>query len=127
MALQIQNEVQQSLVQELNLVMRYYFHQTLDEILAELRFQSNYFTYTSNPESILKTIYQSGVLFQRSDKIVSQIRDAISRFVHGTYGVCKYCGGAIPSIELKENPTMDACNRCVQDRYLTVFKKELFH
>ncbi len=113
----VETDVQQSLLQELNLVTRYYFHQSIDDIMNELRCQSSCVQNTSHPDVILKTIYQSGVLYQRSDKIVSQIRNAVARYVRGTYGRCAQCGGEIPILQLMNTPTTDLCTGCIQIRY----------
>lgn len=115
------NDVQQSLLQEVNLVTRHYFHQSIDEIMNDLHCRSNCVQNTTQPDAILKTIYHSGVLFQRSDKIVSQVRDAVARYVHGTYGRCENCGGEIPSSQLVDTPTCNLCPRCIRDRYSSVF------
>ncbi len=127
MAVQIHYQVQQSLLRELNLVTRFYFHQTVDDILTELRCQSNSFEHSSQPDSILKTIYHSGILYQRSDKIVSRLRNAIARYVHGSLGVCQFCGITIPPGQLMENPTSDACLKCVAEQYKMVYEKGFFY
>lgn len=116
MAEPLKTVVQQSLLQELNLVTRYYFHQSIDDIMNELRCQSSCVQNTSHPDVILKTIYQSGILYQRSDKIVSQIRNAVARYVRGTYGRCAQCGGEIPLAQLMNTPSSDLCTACIQNR-----------
>ncbi len=116
-------EVQYSLVHELNLVMQFYFHQSIDDIMDELRCQSHCIGNSSQPDAILKTIYHSGVLYQRSDKIVSQMRNAVARFVRGTYGLCLQCGGAIPQLQLLNTPTTDVCIDCIQERYSSIYLK----
>lgn len=117
----VHTDVQRSLLQELNLVMRHYFHQSIDDIMDELRCQLHCIQSSSQPDVILKTIYQSGVLYQRSDKIVSQMRNAVARFVRGTYGLCSHCGGDIPVLQLMNTPTTDLCIACIEDRYFTMF------
>ncbi len=116
-------EVQYSLMHELNLVMQFYFHQSIDDIIDELRYQSHCIGNPSQPDAILKTIYHSGVLYQRSDKIVSQMRNAIARYVRGTYGLCIQCGENIPVLQLMNTPTTDLCADCIQDRYSSIYLK----
>jgi RNA polymerase-binding transcription factor DksA len=127
MAEKVHAEVQQSLVRELNLMMRHYFHQSVDEVINELHCQSTCFKYSTEPGEILKTIYQSGILYQRSDKIVSQLRDAVSRFVRGTYGRCSQCNAEIPQSVLMSTPTSDLCPECARTRYSSTLQESNFN
>jgi len=127
MAVQVQNEVKNSLLQELNLVTRYYFHQSVDDIMNDLHCQSKCVEYSSQADVILKTIHNSGVLFQRSDKIITQVRDAVARYVRGTYGVCVRCGNTISKTQLVEAPTRSMCNTCIGENYSVVYERGLFH
>lgn len=114
---QIDNSVQQSLLAELNLAMRYYFHQNVDDIMNDLHCQSRSFRNTNRPDAILRTIGQSGVLYQHSDKILVQIRNAVNRFVQGELGYCSECGGDISPSQLTQAPTGELCEKCIKKRY----------
>lgn len=127
MAGYVPNDVQQSLMHELNLVMRHYFHQNIDEVMNELHCQSTYVENTTKPDIVLKTIHQSGILFQRSDKIISQIRNAIARYANGTYGWCSQCSGKIPQAQLRHTPTCDRCPDCIQKSVPPVSLKSIIH
>lgn len=114
---QIDNNVKQSLLAELNLAMNFYFHQNIGDIINDLHCQSRSFSNADRVDTILRTIYQSGVLFQRSDKILVQLRKAVARFVHGEYGYCPECGGEISPSQLTQAPTGELCENCIKKRY----------
>jgi RNA polymerase-binding transcription factor DksA len=123
----VHTDVQQSLLWELNLVMRHYFHQNIDEIMNELHCQSKCVENTTKPDVILKTIHHSGILYQRSDKIISQLRNAVARYANGTYGWCSQCGGEIPSTQLLHTPTSYLCPDCIQNRFASVYMRDNVH
>jgi RNA polymerase-binding transcription factor DksA len=127
MAVSVHPAVQQSLLEELNLVMRHYFHQSVDEVLIDLHCRIRQIQCVSDPDTMLRGIYNSGVLYQRSDKIVSQMRNALSRFVHGTFGRCSSCGEEIPHPSLETTPTCDLCPQCIEARHSFVMHREEVH
>lgn len=115
---QIDNNVKQSLLGELNLAMNYYFHQNIGDIINDLHCQSRSFSNADRVDAILRTIYQSGVLYQRSDKILVELRKAVARFVHGEYGSCLECAGEISPSQLTQAPTGELCENCIKKRYI---------
>jgi|GEM_PF-1437606 len=119
---QIDNNVKQSLLAELNLAMRYYFHQNVADIMNDLQCQSRSFRNADRTDAILSTIYQSGILYQHSDKILVQLRNAVNRFVQGELGYCSACGGEISLIQLTQAPTGDLCENCINKRYAHNFQ-----
>jgi RNA polymerase-binding transcription factor DksA len=117
MVKQIDNNVKQSLLAEINLAMRYYFRQNISDIMNDLHCQSRSFSNTDRIDTILRTIYQSGVLYQHSDKILVQLRKAVNRFVQGELGYCPECGGEISVSQLTKAPTGELCENCIMKRY----------
>jgi RNA polymerase-binding transcription factor DksA len=106
-------EVKTKLVQDLDTVLYHYFHQTLDEVLMELRIRCLIGDQTSNPDSILTAIYRSNLLNTRSDIPVVQFKKAVYRAVNGLLGVCSNCNGPIPDQWLRTSPTVEFCSKCM--------------
>jgi RNA polymerase-binding transcription factor DksA len=123
----VHDDVQRSLLGELNLVLKHYFHQNVNDIMNDLYCQSKNIDHTVDPDKVIRAIYRSGLLYQNSDKILSQIRNAVARFVHGEYGMCSKCGGEIASVQLMNAPTADLCSHCINERYTSVYIKANGH
>lgn len=45
-------------------------------------------------------------------KSLRDVQGALKRIEEGTYGLCKYCGKAIPEERLKARPTSSSCVTC---------------
>jgi RNA polymerase-binding transcription factor DksA len=106
-------EVKTKLVEDLDTIMYHYFHQTLDEVLMELRMRCIIGDQISDPDSILRAIYRSNLLNTRSDIPVVQFRKAVYRAVNGLLGNCSNCNGSIPDQWLRTSPTVEFCSKCM--------------
>jgi DnaK suppressor protein len=53
-------------------------------------------------------------LRQNAEQLLSQVRDALDRFEHGTYGICETCGAEIDPARLTALPYATHCLRCQQ-------------
>jgi RNA polymerase-binding protein DksA len=53
-------------------------------------------------------------LRQNAEQLLSQVRDALDRFEHGTYGICETCGVEIDPARLTALPYATHCLRCQQ-------------
>lgn len=50
------------------------------------------------------------------DRELAEIDAAFDRVAHGTYGICRDCGRAIPAGRLEVRPTADRCVACASAR-----------
>jgi hypothetical protein len=119
--------VQRALLDEIDLVMNYYFHQGVEDVMNDLHCQSSYLERSPRPDVILRRLHTSGVLFQRSDKPMKQIRNAVSRYVNGTLGICRQCGKKIPTEVLQSTPTAELCPTCLDERSSLLLKRTTVH
>lgn len=53
-------------------------------------------------------------LRQNAEQLLTQIRDALTRFEQGTYGLCQQCRQEIDPARLKALPYVSLCLRCQQ-------------
>ena len=53
-------------------------------------------------------------LRQNTEQLLIQVRDALTEFDRGTYGVCKACGQEIDPARLQALPYVTLCLRCQQ-------------
>jgi len=54
-------------------------------------------------------------MFSRLKRRTVSVRDALSRFHDGTYGICERCGGAIQPDRLAALPATRLCFRCARE------------
>jgi RNA polymerase-binding transcription factor DksA len=53
-------------------------------------------------------------LRQNAEQLLTQVRDALTRFEQGTYGLCQQCRQEIDPARLKALPYVSLCLRCQQ-------------
>ena len=53
-------------------------------------------------------------LRQNAEQLLAQVKDALGRFEHGTYGLCEQCGTEIDPARLEALPYATTCLRCQQ-------------
>jgi RNA polymerase-binding transcription factor DksA len=110
----ITDEIVCRLLMEFDKTLRLYYRENLGDVVAHLRT-----LYDRQEErsaaTILHVVHKSGILYEKDDAAVIWLRDAIQRFVEGTYGICSICGGIIQTGLLVEIPTANVCLDC-QDR-----------
>ena len=103
------------LLEEVDSVCRYMFHQSVDEITKDLQRKTSLPVLKVTPEEKLRMLYRSGILFQNSDKVLVRAREAVARFVHGEYLICTRCGEGIPPARLAVTPTANLCMKCSEE------------
>jgi hypothetical protein len=106
-------KISEKLVHEIDTMCKYYFRQTLDEVITELRIRCIIARDRSDPLNLISDLHASGVLSFSSDSPVVYLRKAIERFSKGLYGLCSYCGESIPDEWLIRNPLITHCSRCM--------------
>lgn len=106
--------VKEALLKELDLTLQRDFHQTLSEILTELRIRNAIRQPVTSPDSIFTAIQQSRILDCKSTNAIVRIRAALERMNIGKFGLCIRCGRKIGTRELERNPLVEMCASCVQ-------------
>ncbi|HAL57465.1 MAG TPA: hypothetical protein DCP63_13595 [Bacteroidetes bacterium] len=104
--------VKQAMLQRVDLTLREQFHQSLTEVLTELRIRNVLTEKNPTPENVFEVLLQTHVLGYASDSKVLNLRDALERFTHGSFGSCSRCGRELPIELLEKDPTATTCPTC---------------
>ncbi len=88
------------------------YHQSLAEVLAELRIRNVLTEYEPTAETIFNVLLHTNILGQGTSPSVRSMRGAMERFVRGSYGFCSRCGKPIPASVLGDDPTATVCPNC---------------
>lgn len=103
------------------------FHQALSEMLEQTT-SKRYVTaqaisqsYHSCPDHNDRASLEADrslliLLGERQGALIQQIRMALDRLNHGSYGTCEACGDEIPLKRLQVQPTSTLCVSCKEDR-----------
>jgi len=100
------------MLRRLDATLRRNYHQTLPEVLNELRIRSIVSQPDPSPDKVFSIILQSHLLAYRSAPSVIRLKEAMERITHGVYGVCIRCGHDIESRDLLKDPTLSSCSIC---------------
>jgi hypothetical protein len=101
------------MVRKLDSTLRQSYHQTLLEVLNELRMRSIVLQPDPTPDRIFSVILQTHVLTCKSAPSVVLLREAMERMEHGKYGLCVRCGREISTDDLLSDPTLSHCAHCL--------------
>lgn len=112
MKIQANEKIARALLSEVDLTFRRYYHQTLSDVVQDLRVHNILQSGDPSPERLLQTIHQTGLLEMRSASALIEMRSVLKRFVGGTISVCTRCGGSISLKDLEHTPTLSLCPRC---------------
>jgi len=110
---EIKNKVGEILLNEFDSLCKKYYHQTLDEVVTELRIRCIIARSTNDPVNLISDLYRSGVLNSYSDPVVMALRKAMQRYVFEVIDVCTHCNGTIPDEWLLKNPMIEYCSYCM--------------
>lgn len=106
------NRLQTAMLKRLDATLQKQYHQSLAEVLAELRLRNVLTDAEPAPETIFSIMVHAHVLGPRDSPSVRQMHGAIERLLSGTYGRCAQCGKRIPAALLKDDPTAAVCPAC---------------
>ncbi|GEM_PF-1717957 len=106
-------KVGKQLLKEIDTVFQYYFRQTLDEVITELRIRCIIAGRTNNAVNLISEIHNCGVLNTNSETPVKYLRRAIERFASDSFGLCSHCGASIPEDWLLRSPLVEYCSHCM--------------
>jgi RNA polymerase-binding transcription factor DksA len=100
------------MLRQLDATLRQSYHQTLLEVLNELRMRSIVAQPDPTPDKVFSVILQTHILTYKSAPAASQLRDALDRMVRGKYGLCIRCGKEISVEMLLRDPSRPCCPLC---------------
>jgi RNA polymerase-binding transcription factor DksA len=104
--------IKQALLKKLDQTLQSDFHQTLSDILTELKIRNAVGQATATPDSIFEAIQQARILDCKSTRAVLEMRAALRRVAKGKFGLCIRCGRSIQTVELERNPLCETCSSC---------------
>ena len=104
--------IARALLYEVDRTFRRCYHQTLTDVIQDLRLHDALRSGDPSPEMLLFTIHEAGLLRMSSSSTVLEMRAVLNRFVGGTINVCTNCGGTIALKDLEQHPTVTLCSRC---------------
>jgi hypothetical protein len=107
------DRIQLAMLRRLDRTLQEQYHQSLAEVLAELRMRNVLTEYEPTAENIFKVFLHTNILGYGSSPSVKSIRGAMERFVRGSYGLCSKCGKPIPASVLSDDPTTTVCPNCI--------------
>jgi hypothetical protein len=101
-----------AMLRQLDATLRQNYHQSLREVLNELRMRSIVAQPDPTPEKVFSVILQTHLLPYESVPAASRLRDALQRMLRGKYGLCIRCGKEIPVEVLLTDPAQAFCTLC---------------
>jgi len=104
--------IKRAMLRQLDATLRQSYHQTLLEVLNELRMRSIVAQPDPTPDKVFSVVLQTHLLASKSAPATSQLRDALERMVRGKYGLCIRCGKEIPVELLVNDPSQPYCTLC---------------
>jgi len=106
-------KVGEKLLHEIDTLCQFYFRQTLDEVITELRIRCIISGRINDPVHLITDLHRCGFLNCNSTTPVVYLRKAIERFAGDSFGLCVYCGEIIPEEWLLRNPLIEYCSHCM--------------
>jgi RNA polymerase-binding transcription factor DksA len=101
-----------AMLRQIDTTLRQSYHQTLLEVLNELRMRSIVAQPDPSPDKVFSVILQTHILTYKSAPATSMLRDALERMVRGKYGLCIRCGKEIAADLLVNDPSQPFCTLC---------------
>ena len=100
------------MLRQLDTTLRQNYHQTLVDVLNELRMRSIVSQPDPSPDKVFSVILQTRVLAYKPSRSVQQLREALERLTRGKFGFCVGCGKEISAEALLRDPTLPCCPFC---------------
>lgn len=101
-----------ALLKQLDQTLREQYHQSLSDVLTDLRIRNVLVEKNPTPEYVFELMLQTQVLGHRSGQNVTKVRQALERFTRGSFKTCARCGKEMPVEVLEHDPTADRCASC---------------
>jgi RNA polymerase-binding transcription factor DksA len=106
------SQIKLAMLRQLDATLRQNYHQTLIEVLNELRMRSVVSQPDPSPDKVFRVILQSHVLTYKPTPSVLRLREALERMTCGKFGLCSRCGREITAEALLSDPTTSCCSLC---------------
>ena len=106
------SQVKLAMLRQLDTTLRQNYHQTLIEVLNELRMRSVVSQPDPSPDKVFSVILQTHVLTYKPTPSVLRLREALERMTCGKFGFCICCGREITVETLLGDPTVSCCALC---------------
>ena len=106
------SQVKLAMLRQLDTTLRQNYHQTLIEVLNELRMRSVVSQPDPSPDKVFSVILQTHVLTYKPTPSVLRLREALERMTCGKFGLCILCGREITVETLLSDPTVSWCALC---------------
>lgn len=106
------SRIKLAMIRQLDTTLRQNYHQTLVEVLNELRMRSIVAQPDPTPDKVFSVILQTHILTYKSAPATTKLRDALERMVRGKYGLCVRCGKEISVEVLLNDPIQPFCTLC---------------
>jgi RNA polymerase-binding transcription factor DksA len=105
----VNKQIGVKLLKEIDRVMHCQYRHSFESMKNKLHLIES---SSNDPASSLASIQKSGILYISSDPYLVRIREAVRRFIDGTYGTCIDCGQSIPVEWLLRSPLLEYCYEC---------------
>lgn len=106
------SQVKLAMLRQLDSTLRQNYHQSLIEVLNELRMRSVVSQPDPTPEKVFSVILHTHVLTYKPAPSVMRLREALERMECGKFGMCVRCGREISVETLLGDPTVACCSTC---------------
>jgi RNA polymerase-binding transcription factor DksA len=106
------SRIKMAMLRQLDTTLRQNYHQTLVDVLNELRMRSVVSQPDPSPDKVFSVILQTHLLTYKSSRSVQQLREALERMARGKFGLCVRCGREISADMLLRDPTLPCCPLC---------------
>ena len=109
---QANERIAKALLQKVDRTFQRCYHQSLTDIVQDLRMHNVLRSVDPSPRMLLKTIHCTGLLHMSSSSAILEMKTVVKRFVSGTINICTRCGKRISSKDLERDPTITLCTNC---------------
>lgn len=106
------SRIKEAMLKQLDTTFRQNYHQSLSEVLNELRMRSVISLPDPTPDKVFSVILQTRVLTYKPVASVARLREALERMATGKYGFCVRCGREIAVEVLLSDPSATSCPLC---------------
>jgi RNA polymerase-binding transcription factor DksA len=106
------SRIKVAMLKQLDSTLRQNYHQSLSEVLNELRMRSVLSLPDPSPDNVFSAILRTRVLTYKPTSSVVRVREALERMMAGRYGLCLRCGREIAVDVLLNDPSAASCPLC---------------
>jgi RNA polymerase-binding transcription factor DksA len=103
---------EQSLLRELDTRLQTSWHETLQDVITDLRVRWVDIKSDAGADELISVIHSYRLLDFVSTQPLIEIRDTIQRIKQGTFGLCVGCGEEISAEIIETHPNTKLCSAC---------------